>query len=51
MSKTSRILSASGFEYEGLGLDPRAAPPLVAGRSAWMRAAIVSFAPDPRSSL
>ncbi|MFP3501178.1 hypothetical protein [Burkholderia sp. SIMBA_062] len=34
-----------------LGLDPRAAPPLVAGRSAWMRAAIVSFAPDPRSNL
>ncbi|EQA86576.1 hypothetical protein M218_24330 [Burkholderia pseudomallei MSHR338] len=29
----------------------RRAPPLVAGRSAWMRAAIVSFAPNPRSSL
>jgi len=51
VSKTWRILSASGFEYEGFGLDPRAVPPLGTGRSAWMRAAIVSFAPDPRSSL
>src|SRR5262249_22248574 len=33
------------------GLDPRAAPPLVAGRSAWMRAAILCCAPAPRSIL